>query len=141
MPTSFIKDLKEKFIEYPEIKYEENANYFRILKNDENGFDVIIHFDEFEYTLVLGRFHWHYEFSEKERMFTNIGLSLAGISRIEEHITNGKPHKWIFQVRDKEGNWQNHGTTGRLNLNFLKLFIKEETKYYQNSMIPEDVFH
>ncbi|MBP9068391.1 MAG: hypothetical protein KBG47_02715 [Bacteroidia bacterium] len=131
----------EKLIKYPDIKYDKKSDSeLEIFCRDEQGFDILLQLDQRENTLHFGTFHWHFDNNEEEtdEMLNQLVFGLTGIARLKELSKNGKAYKWTLQIQDREGNWFDNGTMGRMNFNF---WTKTDIKYLQNDLLPKDILY
>lgn len=138
---NIINAVTEKLNKYPDIKFEIiNSNMLRICKQDENGFDIWIETTDREHTLYFGYFHWHFDNDEREtnEMLNQLSFGLTGIARIKQCSKNSQAYKWILQIKNREGNWYNNGTMGRINFNF---WTKADIEYFQNNLLSCDILY
>lgn len=128
----------KKLNKYPHISYnKKNDRVLEIFCRDKDGFDILLQTDHLENTLHFGAFHWHFDNNEVGtiEMLNQLVLGLTGIARLKEFSKDGKAYKWKLQIQDKDGNWFDSQTMGRINFNF---WSKTEIKYLQNDLLPKD---
>lgn len=125
---------------YPNVQFERlEANGLEISTNTETGFPIYLGMGPREYDLHFGSFHWHFDKTEEEtgELLEQFFAALTGVARIAEYKKAGRIYKSKLQIKDRDGNWHNHGTTGFFNLNFWN---KTEINYLMNESIPMKIY-
>jgi hypothetical protein len=136
-----IEIVKNTLQQYSGIRLEQqNVNELVIENDSENGFSIALKYIPNEYILFLNEFNKYFENTEEdhEKILDIIYLSLTGMARLKEFSKNGHNFKWTLQVKHKNQEWQNYGTSVVFNINF---WTKSQIKYLQNDpLIIEKIF-
>ncbi len=140
----FKRLVAESLESYQHIRYEwendeNNALSLRILKQNEDGFDVSIYLDNNEITLyTVGGHHEHYSFEESESPEQHIknilGLVrdlLSNKTRIILKLAGSKVYKVITQAWNGK-QWLDEDTSGVL---FFNYFGQRSEKILQNNLV------
>lgn len=135
--NDIIEFIAEKLQPYPEITYDDSVkNQISILKNYEDGFDIVLYTDESESILYLDGFHHHFAHTDHDinEMFQLFFYALVGKVKLEILLKDGKPYKFNLQAQDDDGDWYIYQTMGKI---FYKFWHKTSTKYLQNQFSIE----
>ncbi|MGL4668933.1 MAG: hypothetical protein ACRCWR_13510 [Saezia sp.] len=135
---SIINTFVEKLLKYPNIRFEKNSEYeLTIFGDGNNGFDITLDEEDYQNTLSLGEFHWHFDTTKegKDAIVELLLHSLTGKARLKESSKKGNAYKYVLQIQNEEEQWVNRQTALFAIFNF---WSKPSTRYLQNNLLPQD---
>lgn len=135
--NDIIQFITEKLDLYPEIRYKNNVkDKLYIFTNNENGFDIVLHSDEFNSTLYLNDFPVHFEHTDHDitTLIHLIFYALVGKVKLEIFFKNDQPYKFNLQTLNAKGDWYIYKTIQTM---FYKFWQKTSIKQLQNQYVAE----
>ena len=132
---TLVEEIAERLTE-SNIDFQIDQNEITIIQRDENGFQILIQFDDRENTLYFDTWHIHFENDEAgiNELLEYLWIGLTKFGRLKTFYRNGKEYKWSFEsFNPEDAKWYPMGITAKLNFKFWQ---KREIKFFQNEMIP-----
>lgn len=127
-----VEEIKTKLQNYPEAKYESDGTSISVFPMSDDGFTVSLYEREENFTVAFDG--WHEEFQDRNEALNCFVFGLSSECRLKEVRHGNFACKWTVESWEN-GKWVEDSTTGLLIFPFWK---KEEVRYLQNSLLPEE---
>lgn len=127
-----IAELRDKLIEFPEIRFMAEANLLAVFPADEEGFPVVIERDDNGYLVWFSG--WHEHFAEPEHAFNCFTFGLSDDCRLEIDRRGDREYRWTIETLEN-GTWVAGKTVTRRWVPFWK---RRDVVHRQNRFLQAD---
>ena len=125
-----IAELKEHLKGHPEIRYVETDHSIEIPAIDENGFDIVLLDEDFQYTVSFDG-GWHNHFDAPDEAVSYVGFGLSDLCRLKVTMRGDSPQKWTVEYFE-QGQWAEDSTVC---LVFFPFWRPKTVVYLQNTSL------
>lgn len=124
-----IESIKLKLKKYPDVKYDVEVGYIKVLPNNTDGFSVSMYVNP-NHIEVYFDDGWHETFREADEALDCFSFGLSEDCRLKITTRGNRRYKWEVQSL-KSGNWEVDSETGLLLFPFWR---KVTVSYLQNKL-------
>jgi len=139
----------------PGLRCTVQKSTIQLFGEGENGFDITVHFHPRESTVYYGpgghHSHIRHDLHSEEDFLMELLAALVGEVRIIEYSWDNKPRRFMMQLRDEDGNWEeisrmvipswkfwqkNRVITERILVNEYELASNQESENEEKNDLP-----
>jgi hypothetical protein len=124
-----IAAIKEKLQRHPELRFEQDTDFIKILPRDSQGFAVGLR--ELGGTITVYFEGWHEDFETVEEALDCFTMGLSDCARLRVLSRGGVDYNWRLEAWE-DAAWVPYSTTGLL---FFPFWRRKVARHLQNQVI------